>query len=113
MLVGIVVKNDNDEYLFLKKQVGNQTDLALICGEIDENNPKESIKNMMISQVGYDFSDNVDVEPLLKGEDSDGEFVILFAKNCLFNKIKNCETKFLWCSFTKVKRLYKENKINL
>ena len=74
MLVGVVVKNNNNEYLLLKKKLGNQIDLGLIGDNVDENNIIESVKSMLIAQVGYDFSNNIDVEPLLKGEDKDGKF---------------------------------------
>lgn len=113
MLVGVVVRNNNNQYLLLKKQIGNQIDLGLIGGEVDENNLMVSITEMLISQIGYDFSENIDVEPLMLGEDKDGEYVILMATTNLANKLKNSDTEFLWCSFTKIKKLFKENRINL
>lgn len=113
MLVGVVVKNKNNEYLLLRKYVGNQIDLGLIGGEVDENNFMFDLKKMLISQVGYDFSKSIDVEPLMSGEDCDGEFVILTANENLVNKLKDSEIDFIWCSFTKIKRLYKEGRINL
>ncbi|MBO5954819.1 MAG: hypothetical protein J6Q13_02475 [Clostridia bacterium] len=113
MLVGVVVKNNNNEYLFLKKRVGNQIDLGLIGDNVDENNIMESVKKMLVAQVGYDFSDKINVEPLIKGEDKDGKCIILFAQTNLVNKKVNSDTEFLWCSYTKIKRLIKENRINL
>ena len=83
MLVGIVVKNKDNEYLLLKKKVGDQIDLGLIGGEIDENHFIESVRKMLVSQVGFNFSRKIDVEPLMRGEDQDGEYVILFAEELL------------------------------
>lgn len=113
MLVGIVVKNNNNEYLLLKKKIEDQIDFGLIGGEVDENNFMASLKEMVVSQVGYDFSRKIDIEPLMKGEDQDGEYVILFAETYLGKRFIDDETEFLWCSFAKIKRLYKENRINL
>lgn len=111
MLVGVVVKNKDNEYLLLKKKIGNQIDLGLIGGEVDENNLVESVRKMLISQVGYDFSRKIDIEPLMRGEDQDGEYVILFAETYLGNCTNN-KTEFLWCTFSKIKRLFKENRLN-
>ena len=112
MLVGIVVKNKDNEYLILKKKIDHQIDLGLIGGEVDENNFTLSVKEMIVSQVGCDFSENIETEPLLKGQDQDGEYLILFAKINELEKELSADSEIVWCSFSKIKRLFKEGRLN-
>lgn len=114
MLVGIVVKNKNNRFLILKRKLKNQIDLGLISSEVEKNKISQGVKDMLTQEIGFDFSDDVAFETLLTGVDADGEYLILFCEKDFEDEElkKVSQTEFLWFSFDKIKRFYKEGKLN-
>lgn len=112
MLVGVVVKNKNNKFLILKRMVGDQIDLSLIGGEVEKENPTSSISELLIAETGVDFYQ--ETQPIMSGVDIDGEYLILYSEKELeaekFFKVQADE--LLWLSFSQVKKLYEEGRLN-
>ncbi len=114
MLVGIVVKNSKDRFLILKRKVGEKIDLSLISGELNEDEVALGVKNLLLSETGLDFSESLEQVPLMSGIDEDGEYLILSCEKDLekeeFKTVSDVE--FLWLTFDRVKKLFKEKRLN-
>ena len=114
MLIGVVLKNGNNQYLLLKKQIEDQVDLGLIDFNSEENEVTASLQNIVKEKFGIELDENIQINTLFGGEDQDGEYLILQIETELLNGIakSNDGAEIVWSTFNKIKKLFKSEKLN-
>lgn len=116
VMLGVVVKNSQNRFLVTKRTFDNMIDMGLISGLVNSNNIEQGLSELLISETGFDFSREVTKNVLKTGVDKDGEYIIFYIENNFnFKELKNIscpDTEFLWLSYNKIKKLYKDGKFN-
>ena len=114
--VGVVVKHSDGRFLITKRRVGDMLDIGILGGLVNRGNVAEELKEMLINQTSVDFTSSISEDVLRRGTDEDGDFLILYAENNFeFKELKNKvqpNTEFVWVSYSKIKKMYKEGRIN-
>ncbi len=112
ILVGVVVKNSNNKFLITKKEEQGMLDFGLVSGEVEQENLLQGVKDMLLAETGVDFSSEIEVDALMTGIDNDGEFVILYCEKDFENMQSKTGREILWVPFSKIKKLYKDDRLN-
>jgi len=114
--VAVIVKHSDGRFLITKRPVGEMLDIGILGGFIDLKNAQECLKDMLIEQTGVDFVSSFSKDVLKHGEDQEGKYVVLYAENdFMYKELKNKNfpnTEFVWVSYSKIKKMFKEGKLN-
>lgn len=116
-LIGFVIYNKHNQFLFTRTIENNIIDYGLvskeIIGEINQNQLTNIIKQNLCLNVKL-TSKNTSI--LLEGMDTDGKFIIYALKldtsaTSMYSIVNN-KTEFLWLSYNQINKLFIDKKIN-
>ena len=114
-LIGFVIHNHNNMFLLTRTIKNGLVDYGLVSQEIFNNITNEKLANIIKQNLCININPN-NLPVLIKGTDSDGDFIIYnlqIDKNTTsMYSIINNKTEFLWLSYSQILKLYNEKYLN-
>lgn len=114
-LVGFVIYNKNNQFLFTRTVKNNVIDLGLVGDVITGNITNEKLCNIIKKNLCLNISIK-SFNKLFEGTDLDGKHIIYSIQidksaKSMLSVIDN-KTEFLWLSYSQINKLYNEKRIN-
>lgn len=111
--VGLVIKNEKNEFLFDYSINGKMLDIGLISQILNRGDfDAEVLRDLYNKSTGHNIEEFVEFHTLTSGEDCDGEYLLFFIRVDWTHLKSNGDRKCIWLSLREIEKWHNEGRIN-